>query len=387
MENIKDDYYKEIDSVSFSDLKVFSKCQQLYKDLKIDKSYEEKDADYFTYGKLVDAMLTEAPEFIDENFIRVERKINIEDALKIENKIKEHREYIENPEFLAKLEKGNVTSQKGLEKRIREIGEWEVQLKSITSCAHKCQVTPSIWKNAEETALAIKTHPSYAYMVFNQLTSQQVFHATINGVKRRGKLDHLKLSPALEKLYGIYKANKMTKEELQEQVVGLNENDKWAMITDIKTCYSIQKVEPYNTHYRGQLGYYQDLVCEFFQLSPKRVLCRILAGDKLSSEFKISELFQYTQESLDDLKPDVEAWVQKWNHAMTNNDFKSDKELNGIEQNCFKCSQCRISPFSMKIGEPFIVSKPRFPDYKSSSISDKEVIVDNAEENNQPENY
>lgn len=52
------------------------------------KTYEEPEQDYFVYGKLVDAMLTEKPEFIAENFIRVDRKINPADALKFENQIK-----------------------------------------------------------------------------------------------------------------------------------------------------------------------------------------------------------------------------------------------------------------------------------------------------------
>lgn len=365
--------------VSFSDLKVFSKCEQLYKDLKIDKTYEEKDADYFTYGKLVDTMLTELPEYIEKNFIRVERKINIEDALKYENKIKEHRAYIEDPTFQAKLDKGNLTAQKGFEKRVREIGEWEAQLNVIVSCSDKCQVTASVWQNADETALAIKTHPSFVNLIFNHLTSQQVFTAVINGVPRKGKLDHLKLSPALENIYAIYKAGKFTKEELQAKAAELNVNDKWAIITDIKTCYSIAKLEPYNTHYRGQLGYYQDLVCDFFGLDTSRVLCRILAGDKLSSEFKISELFQYTQRALDELKPDVEAWVQKWHHAITNNDFRSDKEKNGINQTCFKCSQCRLCPFAKKPGEPFIVDEARFKNSQSAANTTTVFIEESAE--------
>lgn len=356
----KDDYYKDVEFCTFSFLKVFSRCETLFEDLYITKTYEEGEQDYFTYGKLVDALLTEPASYIDEHFIRVERKIKIEDALKIENEIQELKNYITNPEFIAKLDKGNLTAQKGFDKRTKEIAALEAQLDVISSLSDKVQVTPSIWREADETALAIKTHPSFVNMVFNELTSQQVFKATINGVKRKGRLDHLKLSPAVEKIYAIYKAGKFTAEEVKQKVAELNENDKWAIITDIKTCYAVSKLEPYNTHYRGQLGYYQDLVRNFFGFSDTRVACRILVGDKQSNEFKVSELFQYTQRALDELKPDVEAWVQKWQQAITHNTYISDKQKNGMKQNCFKCSKCRICPFSIKHGEPVLIDAPRF---------------------------
>ncbi len=229
----KDDYYKDVDYVSFSHIKLFASCETLYRDTYITKTYEEGDKDYFTYGKLVDALLSEPEEFVKENFMRVERKIKVEDALKYENQIKELEAYISAPDFLEKIEKGNKTAIKGLEKRKLEIEEAQGCLKVIGSLGDKIQVTNSIWEEAHETALAIKTHPSFVQFDWNSLTSQQLITAEIDGVKRKGRLDHLKLSPTIHKLYAIFKANQMTKEDLQKKIKELNPNDHWAIITDL----------------------------------------------------------------------------------------------------------------------------------------------------------
>lgn len=356
----KDDYYKDNSRCSFSALKVFSKCETLYRDLFLTKTYEEPEHDYFVYGKLVDAFVTEKPEFIKENFILVERKINPEDALKFENKIKDLQAEIDAPEFQEKLQKGNKTTMKGLESRLKKIEEIKISLDSIKELADKQQVTPSVWQNAEETALALKSHPYFSNMEFNEVTSQQIFQATLNGVPRKGKLDHLKLSPALTKIYAIYKAGQISLDEMQTKILSLNINDLWAIITDIKTCYDLKVLEPFNTHYRGQLGYYQDLVGAVLCIPTDQIKLQILVADKVSSSFKKAELFQYRQEIIDELKPDVRAWEQLWMQAMKSGKFVSDKEKRGMDQKCFTCNDCRFSPFSMKPGEPVMISGPRF---------------------------
>ena len=355
----KIDYYKDTSRISFSGLKVFSKCETLYRDLFVTKTYEEPDHDYFVYGKLVDAFITEKPEFIAENFIQVERKINPEDALKYENKIKELRAEIAEKEAQL-LVKANKTTEKGIEGRVKKIEEIQVSLNAIKELADKQQVTPSIWENAEQTALAIKTHPYFSNMEFNDVTSQQIFQTEIDGIPMKGKLDYLKLSPALTKLYAVYVAKQITLDELQTKIIGLNMNDLWAVITDIKTCYDIAKLEPYNTHYRGQLGFYQDLVSKVLCIPTKNIKCQILVADKLSSTFKKCELFQYEQQTLDELKPDVRAWAHIWMNSIKTSQFISAKEKSGMDQKCFTCSECRFCPFSRKPGEPVMISGPRF---------------------------
>lgn len=393
----KEDYYKDTGCISFSSLKVFSRCETLYRDLFVDKTYEEPDYDYFIYGKLVDAMVSEPEEFVSENFVRVERKIKPEQALKFENdiealkkeitekelqiadKITEKRNAIQekitplitDPEKNAKkieklkgdiekIEPDKVLS-KGIESRRQQVEEIKQSLATIKELADKIQVTNNVWINAEETALALQAHPSFSNLVFNQVTSQQIFTSNRDGIPRKGKLDHLKLSPSLTRFYAIYAADQMTLEELQTKIrTEVHPSDLWAIITDVKTCYDIKKLEPYNNHYRGQLGWYQDLVSDTLLIPVQNIRCRILAADKLNNDFKKCELFEYTQAALDELKGDVELWARVWWERQQQGRYISAKEKHGWNQDCFTCSECRFCPFSMKPGEPVIVNSHRF---------------------------
>ena len=422
----KDTYYKDSKFASFSGLKVFSRCETLYQDIFINKTYEEPERDYFVYGKLVDAFVTEPDNFIAKNFIRVDRKINPEDALKFENQINELKEEIAkkeielNDKIVAKQnviidkikaleekkdpEKGYTTAQekkhmeystalndlsvnrvdfldktllKGIESRREEILSIQTSLDAIKELADKQQVTNAVWENAESTALALKSHPYYSNMEFNEVTSQQIFATVINGIPRKGRLDHLKLSPALTKLYAVYKANQMSLQELQERIKVMNPNDLWAIITDIKSCYSIEKLEPYNNHYRGQLGFYQDLVSAVLLIPVENIKCQIFVADKLSNTFKKAELFSYTQRTLDELKGDVSAWLTLWMNAMNQKVFVSAKEKLGYKQKCFTCSVCRFCPFSMKPGEAVVVDGPRFAENSSvEEFSTTDVLIE-----------
>jgi hypothetical protein len=420
----KEDYYKDSGCISFSSLKVFSRCETLYRDLFVDKTYEEPDHDYFTYGKLVDALVSEPEGFIEENFVRVERKVKPEDALKYENEIKgleaeisektaqmnekveskkgEIQTKIDNlldlnkdkelsPATTKKIDKlkedllkvePDKTLAKGIEGRRNQITELQKNLDYIKQLADKIQVTNSIWVNAEATALAIQSHPAFSNIVFNDYTSQQIFVSNKDGIPRKGKLDHLKLSPALTRFYAIYAAEQMTIEELQERIrTEVHPQDLWAIITDVKTCKDIASLEPYNMHYRGQLGFYQDLVSDTLLIPVENIRCRILAADKLSNDFKKCELFEYTQDALNELKGDVEAWVKIWWQRQQEKRYVSAKEKDGWHQKCFTCSECRFCPFSTKPGEPVMVAGPRFGAYGQpaplvESINTADAVLD-----------
>lgn len=405
----KESYYKDRQFGSFSAIKVFSKCETLFRDIFIDRTYEEPEQDYFIYGKLVDALVTEKPEFIPKYFVRVERKVKPEDALKLENQINTLEEEIKvkENELQTKLaaksnvliekiqtirdietEKGSLTAAqiknlekaqtefqeikdnpmeyvdktivKGIASRKEEVSTIKISLGMIKEYADKQQVTNSIWENAEETALALKTHPSYSNMEFNEVTSQQVFVTIIDGIPVKGKLDHLHLSPALTKIYAIYIAKQITLDQLQAKIREMNPNDLWGIITDIKTCKSVAELEPYNNHYRGQLGFYQDLVSATLLIPKNQIRCRILVADKLSSTFKKAELFEYTQEALDELKGDVWAWVKLWWNAVQNRSYVSAKAKHGMAQKCYTCTECRFCPFSTSPGQPVMINGPRF---------------------------
>lgn len=366
----KEDYYKDNSLISYSTIKVFSRCETLYRDIFVTKTYAEPDHDYFLYGKLVDAFVTESPKFVQENFILVDKKVKPEDALKYECEIRDLQQELLNLE--EKCLAGNKTALKGKESRLKKIDELEERLSIIRNIDGKEQVTNSIWQNAEETALAIKSHPYYSAMEFNEFTSQQIIIAKVNGIMRKGRLDHLKLCPQIEKLYKLYVANQISYDDMAMKITAMNQSELWAVITDIKTCYDIAKLEPYNNHYRGQLGFYQDLVSQFFLIPITQIKCQILAGDKLSSTFKKSELFSYSQGALDEIKPDIEAWVKLWKSVMERQVFISAKVKSGINQKCFTCTECRFAPFSVSPGQPVLIDKPRF--------SFNEAVTSNSED-------
>lgn len=374
----KEAYYKDRQFGSFSGIKVFSKCETLFRDIFIDKTYEEPEQDYFIYGGLVDAMVTEPEDYVKKHFIRVERKVKPEDALKIENQIKELELEITTKEAEI-AEKPNKTTEKGIASRKEKVIELKTQMGMIKEYADKQQVTNSIWENAEETALALKTHPSYSNMVFNEFTSQQVFVTVIDGIPLKGKLDHLYMSPAMTKIYALFVAKQITDEEMRAKIKELNPNDHYACITDIKTCRDVAMLEPYNNQYRGQLGFYQDLVSNVLGIPVENIKCRILVADKLSSTFKKAELFEYDQASLNELKADVKAWTQLWWKAVQTKTFVSAKAKHGMGQKCYTCSECRFCPFSNTPGQPVMISGPRFGDLEkvaSGELSTADALLD-----------
>ncbi len=110
----------------------------------------------------------------------------------------------------------------------------------------------------------------------------------------------------------------------------------------------------------GQLSYYQDLVADFFGIPVNNIKVRILAGDKQSNKFKMAELFTYNQSDLDTMKIALADGAHKIVVARATNEFVSDKQKNGLNQTCFKCSECRFCPFSVKPGEPVLITGPRF---------------------------
>lgn len=354
----KEDYYQDTKCASFSMLRDFEKCETLYRDKHVDKLYTEPDHDYLTYGKLVDAFVTESPQYVKDNFVLVDKRVKPEDALKYENAITRLQE--ELVPINEKAAEGNKTAIKGKAKREADIADYQARLLALRNMAGKEQVTKALWEEAEQTALAIKTHAYFSSMTFDQFTSQQIFIAKIDGVMRKGRLDHLKLCPQIEKLYKLFIAKQISYQEMGAKIAQFDPRELWAIITDIKTCYSIKEVDPFNEHWRGQLAYYQDLVSEFLLIPSVNIRCQILAGDKVSNNFKMSELFTYPQAALDERKEVLNKLVATWKKAVDTNTFVSAKAKKGFEQDCYTCQECRQAPFSTIPGKPVMVDKPRF---------------------------
>ncbi len=345
------EYYQDTNYLNFSGLKLFSKCETLYRDTFLLKAYEEPERDYYLYGHVVDCFLTEPDEF-DKRYVRVDRTVKVESALDIENKMQVLANEIEG--LKEKADKGNKTAIKGIVSRQGQMFELGEKLKVIRDFSDKIQVTNAVWENAMATAEAIKAHPIFGSMEFNDVTAQQTFACIVNGIPRKARLDYLKMSKPLTDLYTLWKTDLISLQEMQKQIAALDPADKWINILDIKTCYDLAKLEPWN--YRGQLAFYRTMIREIFGISAE---CYILVGDK-ADEFKKSEWFHYPANVLDTIETDIEIWAKRWANAITTNTFVSAKVKEGFQQQCYACSECRTQPFSTKPGSPVEVTGPRF---------------------------
>lgn len=347
----EEQYYADNQFLNFSALKIFSKCEVLYKDTFLVKTYQPPDKEYFTYGKIVDCLLT-TPDKFDEMFIRVERTVKEEKALEIENEIKGLQAEI--VELTQKMNDGDGRAKRSITAREKKLGEAQANLESITKFKDKIQVTPSLWKNAFETAEAIKSHPFFGSLEFNEFTSQQSFATTIDGIPTKGRLDYLELSQPVFEMYKLWKTGQITADQMKERITLIPEAQRKAAILDIKSCYDLSKLEPFN--YRNQLSFYRRLVLAVLGIKAD---CYILAGDK-AGEFKKVELFKFSDNVLDDILPDIEEWSRRWFAAVKNQTFVSAKAKEGFKQECYSCSECRNCPFSIVPGQPVMINAPRF---------------------------
>lgn len=320
------EYYDDQEYVSFSALKLFSKCPQFYKEFYIDKSIQQEDHDYFVYGKVVDALITETPEYFKEHFMVVSRSVNPLDKLRLESKVTElTKEMVERKE---KADAGNKVAQKGILARSKEVVELTQRIAEIDAMGTKIQVTNSIYENAEATARAILNHPRIDFFktggeAFDHRLCQKII--TIDNLfgkyKGKGRLDYLNFQ--------------------------FNTNgQKEAIIADIKTCRDLRSLELNNTHYKGQLAFYRELVYRATGIPKELVHCFIIVGDKQTGKVKNAEILEYDSKLLDEMDPILEAWIQKLSEACTQNVFVSARKQEGIKQECFTCSDCRVSPLS-----------------------------------------
>lgn len=349
------EYYKDSDYISFSALKLFSKCPQLYKEEYLDKSIVQEDHDYFVYGKVVDALITETPEYFEEHFQIVSRTVNPNDKLRLEAKITDlTKEMIERKE---KADAGNKVAQKGILARSKEVVELTQRIAEIDAMGTKIQVTKSLYENAEATALAIKSHPQIYRFIFGPMTCQKIL--------------------ATENLFGNYKA----KGRLDYLMLGCDERGipTSAMIADVKTCHDLKTLDLNNSHYKGQLAFYRLLVSNVYNIPKENISCYIIVGDKQTSTLKHSEIFEYDSKLLDEMEPILEAWTQKVFDACTQKVFISARKQEGIKQECFTCSDCRVAPFSkdgniVKIDQALLDSQKN-NDYSPTLFAPQEELT------------
>ena len=345
------EYYEDSDYISFSALKLFSKCPQLYKEVYLDKSIVQEDHDYFVYGKVVDALITETPEYFEEHFQIVSRSVNPLDKLRLEAKVTDlTKEMIERKE---KADAGNKVAQKGILARSKEVVELTQRIAEIDAMGTKIQVTKSLYENAEATALAIKQHPFFERFFFKPEYCQKILatEKLFNKFKAKGRLDYLYL-------------------EGSGDIFVNGEQGKFtgAKIADVKTCRDLKSLDLNNSHYKGQLAFYRLLVSSIYNIPKENISCYIIVGDKQTSTLKHSEIFEYDSKLLDEMEPILEAWTQKVFDACTQKVFISARKQEGIKQECFTCSDCRVAPFS-KDGSIVKIDQALLDSQKNNSYS------------------
>jgi len=351
-------YSVGIDTPSFSDLRTFSLCPRLWYEQNITKEYVQPEEDYFTYGSLVDMLLTE-PENVPKKFVKVVRRSKDQTGMETVGKINVLKEEIATLET-ALAEKANKIKEKSLKNKKKDLKELSIQLKAIRSNEKKTQVTASVWDNAHETAEAIKENPLWKNMIAPRIeegcgTFQLALIAEEIGLK--GTLDVFLGPKALVTALKLFASGNCKLEEVLKVAVDTDPKELASVtIVDIKTCYMLKKFDPRS--YAAQLAIYRAIIEE---LTGIKAHAFILAGDK-DSDLKMAQHYQFTPETLDEAISralDVKEWFDQsfkaWEEdANVSKAFPAAKTLDGKEQECMRCSVCRHEPFSRNT-EPVIL--------------------------------
>lgn len=352
------DYRLNFDMLSYSEIKCFSKCPRLYFEQYIKKTYQQEDQDYFVYGHVVDALVTQ-PWTLDERFSRVSRKTNgtclasVEELRTVQAKIA----------ALEPLASANKTKARSLEKCLREQEEIQARIKEIQSVEGKVQVTNAIWENAHDTAEAIKRNPFYAERVAPLLeTTREAFQQMIYDAETHSKgiLDILVLPKEGYVILDAFRDGKLSKEEARTEAGKLGEIQ--GFIADIKTTFSMQKLAPVD--YAAQLGYYQLILSEILGV---KLPCYAIVGDKDPS-VKVAQDFAYSQDVLDfqvqkllSVKSIMLKSQALFNDTQDEKWYPAAKTFRGKRQECMSCSVCRERPYSS--GAPYQITMRDLADY------------------------
>lgn len=335
------------EAINFSGLKLFRQCPNLYKERYLDLTYTPEQKDYFLYGSLVDAMLTD-PTNVDNRFVMVARKKEVNPLELMAKKTALEKEIID---LLGKAETGNKTAQKGVASRQLKIADIDAQLEDVDANDTREQITPSMWHDASETAEAIAD-----LELWKRLTkASHVFQPELvsTSLKRRGTLDILASSEAVINLYRLCFTEKMIDyASFQKGVNELPEADKWIIVADIKTTKDLKEFDARKVRemYAGQLSFYRSLVKEIFGIIPD---CVILAADKANG-FKMAQEYLFEHSTLDWADSATKTVEEAYWRCVATGEWPAAKELYGSSQECFTCSKCRNRPHS-KTNQPCIV--------------------------------
>jgi len=335
-------YVAGIEIPSFSDLRLFDTCPRLWYEQNVTKEYEQPEEDYFIYGSLVDAMLTD-PESVEKRFCKVARRVKDGTGMELIGEMKALEAEIQALEAdLAK--KDNRVKAKGLAARKLKLEALSKDVKAIRSNGDKTQVVPSIWDNAVETADAIKRNPLWVEIEQMAKAGCAIFQHQMYApdIALKGTPDVIlgsKSALALLKLY----ATGNTELEYVRETYSIDPTP--FTIVDIKTCARLTEFDP-KKYYAGQLATYRAMIQSI--TGAEDVSCLILAGDKDPNR-KLAQDYAFTREDMDRALQSVARVRDLFREAIaigTSEAFPAAKHLYGREQTCLRCSECKERPYS-----------------------------------------
>lgn len=334
------------EAINQSGLKLFSQCPNLYKERYLEMTNVAPEKDYFTYGSLVDAILTN-PENVDNLFYVGKKKRETNPLELLAKKTALEKEIID---LTDKAKEGNKTALKGISSRQAKIAEIDEQLTPEDASETRKLVTPSMWEDAHETAEAISQLD-----LWKRLTkASHVFQPELvsTKIKRRGTFDVLSGSDAVITLFKSFQANLIQYEAFREAVDKLPENERWLVIGDVKSTADLKEFNATKVRemYAIQLAFYRSLVREIFGIEPE---CVIIAGDKANG-FKMAEEYIFSSETLDWADARAKEVEEVFWRCANTYEWPAAKEIHGSNQECFTCSKCRMKPHS-KTNKPVIV--------------------------------
>ena len=305
------EYFADKEYLTHSMIKDFISCEHYFRIKHIDKTFlDNEERDYFVFGSAVDSLLTESEGNFEERFMVLDRKIATDNVEELYNELKEtERERDE------KLEAGKPV--KMLEAKIVKINE---KLDKIKEAEGKTQISSTVFGHIHDSVKEMRRQPLYEmFGIGKGGTSQDIICAEINGVKRKGKLDHIDV--------------------------------KNKIIADVKTCADITKFDP--RMYATQLYYYRKLASVHHKIDEQEWDCYITAVDK-QTHYKRSEVFHLNKNIIDAAGLEIEAIIKQMEDAKALGFYTPATNMAGAEiedarrNKCYKCNYYNECEFSLQ---------------------------------------
>ena len=300
------EYFADKEFVSNSMLRDFNNCEYFFQVKHIDQTFkDEKEYDYFTYGNAVDTILTEKEGMFEEQFAVVDRKVNV-------NKLNECQQEVEavNSEIKEKIALGR--SYKTLQNKAEKIIE---TIDKIESVGNKLQLTNAVNENIQASVEELRRQPLYNMFGVGVKGSQEIIALTIDGIKRKGKLDHLDIE------------NKI--------------------IADVKTTANIENFDP--KIYVNQLAYYVDLVSAQYGIKAEDYDCYLLVVDK-ANDFKRSNIYQFSKFAIKVAMADNKERLEEYRKKLESKFYTPapEKSPENRMTKCFKCQNYKNCQYSLQ---------------------------------------